>query len=145
MNKNGRKAMENEQQSLPRKILYVEDDPDIRAVAEIALQDVGGFTAAICESGAEALERAAGFGPELILLDVMMPGMDGPATMQALRKITGLETVPVIFMTARLQKSEIEEYQALGALGVIPKPFDPMTLAEQIAEILADAAGGNFR
>ena len=134
-----------EQPGLPQKVLYVEDDPDIRAVAEIALQDVGGFTTVICESGTEAVEKAPGFEPELILLDVMMPGMDGPATLQALRKLPGLERVPVIFMTARLQKSEIEEYLDLGALGVIPKPFDPMTLSEQIAAILADAAGGNFR
>ena len=134
-----------EQNSLPQKVLYVEDDPDIRAVAEIALQDVGGFTTAICQSGTEALERAPGFKPELILLDVMMPGMDGPSTLQALRKLSGLDTVPVIFMTARLQKSEIEEYRALGALGVIPKPFDPMNLSAQIAKILADADGGDFR
>lgn len=134
-----------EQSGLPQKVLYVEDDPDIRAVAEIALQDVGGFTTVICESGTEAVEKAPGFEPELILLDVMMPGMDGPSTLRALRKLPGLERVPVIFMTARLQKSEIEEYRDLGALGVIPKPFDPMTLSEQIAAILADAAGGNFR
>ncbi|WP_048496651.1 response regulator [Marinobacter subterrani] len=119
--------------------MYVEDDPDIRAIAEIALQDVGGFTAALCESGARALEVAPGFDPELVLLDVMMPGMDGPSTMRALRQLPGLETVPVIFMTARLQRSEIQEYQALGAVGVIPKPFDPMTLSEQIAEILTRA------
>ena len=137
--------MESKQQSLPQRILYVEDDPDIRAVAEIALEDVGGFTTAICGSGAEAVERATEFEPELILLDVMMPEMDGPTTMQALRKLDRLGTVPVIFMTARLQKSEIEEYQALGALGVIPKPFDPMNLSEQIAQILSDAAGRDFR
>ena len=137
--------MESKQQNLPQKILYVEDDPDIRAVAEIALEDVGGFLTAICESGAEAVERAPEFEPELILLDVMMPGLDGPTTLQALRELDGMETVPVIFMTARLQKSEIEEYQALGALGVIPKPFDPMNLSEQIAQILADAVGRDFR
>lgn len=134
-----------EQPGLPQKVLYVEDDPDIRAVAEIALQDVGGFTTVICESGTEAVEKAPGFEPELILLDVMMPGMDGPSTLQALRKLPGLERVPVIFMTARLQKSEIEEYWDLGALGVIPKPFDPMTLSEEIAAILADAVGSDFR
>lgn len=127
----------SEQSELPEKVLYVEDDPDIRAIAEIALQDVGGFTARLCESGAEALEAAPAFAPDLVLLDVMMPGMDGPATLKALRRVPGLATVPVIFMTARLQRSEIEEYRALGAVGVIPKPFDPMTLSEQIADILA--------
>lgn len=133
------------EQGLPERVLYVEDDPDIRAVAEIALEDVGGFKTAICESGSKALEQAPEFGPELILLDVMMPGMDGPATLKALRKLSGMESVPVIFMTARLQKSEIEEYRALGAVGVIPKPFDPMTLSEQIAGILADASKGDLR
>lgn len=137
--------MASERNGWPRRVMYVEDDPDIRAIAEIALQDVGGFTAVLCESGAEALEVAPGFDPELVLLDVMMPGMDGPATLRALRQLPDMSTVPVIFMTARLQRSEIEEYRELGAAGVIPKPFDPMTLAEQIAEILTDAAGGNFR
>ncbi|WP_375193663.1 response regulator [Marinobacter sp.] len=130
-----------ERLGLTDKILYVEDDPDIRAIAEIALQDVGGLTARLCESGAEALEQAPDFAPDLVLLDVMMPGMDGPATLRALRQVQGLETVPVIFMTARLQRSEIAEYRALGAAGVIPKPFDPMTLSEQIADILNGPPG----
>ena len=121
------------------RVLYVEDDPDIRAIAEIALQELGGFEAALCESGAVALETAPSFEPELILLDVMMPGMDGPTTLKALRKLDGMAEVPVIFMTARLQESEILEYRELGALGVIPKPFDPMTLSDQIAKILQDA------
>ena len=137
--------MESEHKGLPRRVMCVEDDPDIRAIAEIALQDVGGFTAVLCESGSRALEVAPGFGPELVLLDVMMPGLDGPATLQALRRQPGMSAVPVIFMTARLQRSEIDEYRALGAVGVIPKPFDPMTLSDQIAGILADAAGDNFR
>jgi len=85
---------------LPRRVMYVEDDPDIRAIAEIALQDVGGFTAALCESGTEALAVAPGFAPELVLLDVMMPGMDGRSTLRALRQLPGMAEVPVIFMTA---------------------------------------------
>lgn len=127
------------QKGLPERVMYVEDDPDIRAIVEIALQDVGGFTARLCESGTEALEAAPIFGPELVLLDVMMPGMDGPETLRALRELPVMAQVPIIFMTARLQRSEIEEYRALGAVGVIPKPFDPMTLADQISEILAEA------
>ena len=137
--------MPSEHKGLPRRVMYVEDDPDIRAIAEIALEDVGGFTAALCESGSEALAVAPGFAPELVLMDVMMPGMDGRSTLRALRKLPGMAEVPVIFMTARLQRSEIQEYRDLGAIGVIPKPFDPMTLSKQIAEILADAAGSNFR
>ncbi|HBC37148.1 MAG TPA: hypothetical protein DC045_23155, partial [Marinobacter adhaerens] len=72
------------------RVMYVEDDPDIRAIAEIALQDVGGFEIALCESGAVAVETASGFDPELILLDVMMPGMDGPTTLKALRELDGM-------------------------------------------------------
>ena len=128
-----------EREGLPQRVMYVEDDPDIRAIAEIALQDVGGFTARLCESGAHALKVAPEFDPELVLLDVMMPGMDGPETLRALRELPGMAQVPVIFMTARLQRSEIDEYRALGAAGVIPKPFAPMTLSEQISEILASA------
>lgn len=128
--------MTSELPGMPRRVLYVEDDADIRAIAEIALQDVGGFTARLCESGTEALAVAPEFRPDLVLLDVMMPGMDGPATLKGLRRLPELQGVPVIFMTARLQRTEIAEYLALGAVGVIPKPFDPMTLATEIADIL---------
>lgn len=119
------------------RILYVEDDPDIRAVAELALVDVGGFEVQLCESGQQALELVGNFEPDLVLLDVMMPGMDGPATLNALRNLDGGFDVPVVFMTARLQPAEIEEYRAQGAIGVIPKPFDPMTLAEEIRALVA--------
>ncbi len=119
------------------KVLYVEDDPDIRAIAELALQDVGGFNAALCSSGQQALQVAPEFEPDLILLDVMMPEMDGPETMRRLKSLDATRSTPVIFMTARIQNSEIEEYLALGAIGVIPKPFDPMTLADEIRTLVA--------
>lgn len=122
------------------KVLYVEDDADIRAIAELALQDVGGFSARLCSSGAEAVEAAPDFQPDLILLDVMMPEMDGPETLKALRKIEATQTTPVIFMTARIQRTEIDEYLSLGALGVIPKPFDPMTLADEIRRMYQELA-----
>ncbi len=117
------------------KILYVEDDADIREVAKIALEAVGGFTVKICSSGRQALDEAPGFDPDFILLDVMMPGMDGPTTLNELRKLPGLEEKPVVFMTAKVMRSEIGHYKELGAVDVIPKPFDPMTLAERINEI----------
>nr|WP_323750553.1 response regulator [Marinobacter sp.] len=123
-----------------QKILYVEDDADIRAIAELALQDVGGFTAALCSSGAEAIEVAPGFQPDLIILDVMMPEMDGPRTLQELRKLEATRDTPAIFMTARIQRTEIDEYLSLGALGVIPKPFDPMTLADDIRRLFTEHA-----
>ena len=117
------------------KILCVEDEPDIQAIAKLALETVGGFTIETCSSGREALLKAPEFGPDLILLDVMMPGMDGPETLQALRALPGFETTPVIFMTAKAMASEIQKYKELGALDVIPKPFDPMTLSDQIKAI----------
>ena len=117
------------------RILYVDDDADIREVATLALVDVGGFTLLTCESGSEALLRAEAFTPQLILLDVMMPDMDGPATLTALRALPSLSTVPVIFMTAKVQAGEIAALRAKGVLDVIAKPFDPMALADDIRHI----------
>ncbi len=118
-----------------QRILYVEDEPDIQQVAEVALEMVGGFTLNTCSSGEEAMKEAIGFKPELFLLDVMMPGMDGPTTLKALREQPGLADIPVIFMTAKVQPSEVVELKSLGALEVIAKPFDPMELANQIRTI----------
>ena len=122
------------------RILYVEDEPDIRFVAEMALQAVGGFTVITCASGEEALSAAPEARADLLLLDVMMPGMDGPGTLKALRALPATAHTPVIFMTAKVQAAEVAVYKALGALEVIAKPFDPMTLAAQIQRIW-DAEG----
>lgn len=119
------------------RILYVEDEPDIRTVAQMALEAVGGFTVIACASGREALAAASVADIDLLLLDVMMPGMDGPSTLQALRNLPATAQTPVIFMTAKVQAAEIAQYLALGALDVIHKPFDPMTLSEQITRIWA--------
>lgn len=118
-----------------QKILYAEDEEDIRAVVELALESVGGFTLKSCSSGQEAIREAPGFQPDLILLDVMMPGMDGPSTFRVLRDNPTLADTPVIFMTAKVQSDEVALYKKLGATDVIPKPFDPMTLADQIRSI----------
>ena len=120
-----------------QRILYVEDEPDIQAIARIALEAVGGFVVKTCSSGAQALAEAEDFKPDLILLDVMMPGMDGPATLKALRQQAALAGVPVVFITAKVQSSEVEGYKALGAVDVIAKPFDPMRLASQVSTIWA--------
>lgn len=117
------------------KILYVEDEPDIQTVALMALETIGGFTVQACSSGQEALEAAPEFEPDLVILDVMMPGMDGPATMQALRKLPATANVDMIFMTAKVQSQEIERYLEMGAVDVIAKPFDPMALATQVQAI----------
>ena len=117
------------------RILMVEDEPDIQAVAQVALETVGGFQVEMCSSGKEALDRVLASAPDLILMDVMMPGMDGPSTLQTLRANPATAGFPVIFMTAKVQAHEIARFIDLGALGVIAKPFDPMTLASTIRSL----------
>jgi two-component system, OmpR family, response regulator len=119
------------------RILYVDDEPDIREVTRIALEVVGGFQVETCDSGEAALVKAREYDPDLILLDVMMPGMDGPETLQALRAIDALALVPVVFFTAKAQRSEIAELLALGAIDVLGKPFDPMTIGQALNTIWA--------
>ena len=118
-----------------KRILLVDDDPDIQLVTGMALESVGGFSIRACSSGREALEAAPGFVPDLLLLDVMMPEMDGPATLQALRAIPALARTPAVFLTAKVQPGEIAQYRKLGVAEVIPKPFDPMTLSETVRRI----------
>ncbi len=123
-----------------KRILYVEDEEDIRMVGEMSLVDVGGFEVGACPGGAEALAMAPGFAPDLFLLDVMMPGMNGPSVLRALRDLPGMQDVPALFMTAKIMPAEIAELKAAGALEVIPKPFDPMTLPDEIRAIWARVA-----
>lgn len=122
-----------------QRILYVEDEPDIQAVVRLALEQLGGFEVELCSSGGEALERAAAWRPDLILLDVMLPEMDGPETLRRLREQPATRDIPVVFMTARVQSRELEQFRSLGVLSLIPKPFDPMTLADQIRAIWSEA------
>lgn len=117
------------------RVLHVEDEPDIREVALMSLECVGGMTVRQAGSGREALSQARSFAPDLILMDVMMPGMDGPSTLEELKKSPETASIPVIFMTAKVQSHEVERYRAMGAIDVIAKPFDPMTLPDQIREI----------
>lgn len=124
-------------------ILYVEDDLDIQTVAQIALEVIGGFNLQTCSSGQQAMDAAhSGFAADLILLDVMMPKMDGPSTLAKLREIPQTSTTPVIFMTAKVQAGEVAYYKSLGALGVIAKPFDPMTLSDQVLSLWAKQDAG---
>ena len=115
-------------------VLCVEDDPDIRALVELSLATVGGLRVTSCGSGQEALELFAASRPDVVLLDVMMPGMDGIETFHRLARATD-GVPPVVFMTAKVQPREVERYLALGALGVIAKPFDPMTLAADLRRL----------
>jgi CheY-like chemotaxis protein len=122
-------------QATLKKILLVEDDEDIQAIITVALEVVGGLTLKSCSSGREAQKIASDFQPDMILLDVMMPDMDGPSTLLALRKIPSLSNTPCIFVTAKTQAYEISHYISLGALTVITKPFDPMTLASHLQQL----------
>ncbi len=117
------------------RILYVDDELDFQEVGSLALESIGNFTIKVCKSGQEALEEVVHFDPDLLLLDVMMPIMDGPTTLRKIRQIAGMETIPFIFMTSKIQPHEVAQYRKMGALDVIPKPFDPMTLACTIRAI----------
>lgn len=118
-----------------RRILHVEDDPSIQAVTKLALEVVGGFQVLSCACGQDALDQLQGFAPDFILLDVMMPGMDGPQTLAQIARLIDINRVPVAFMTAKVQPAEIAYYCSLGARDVIIKPFDPMQLASQVRTI----------
>jgi CheY-like chemotaxis protein len=114
------------------RVLHVDDEPDIREVVKVSLDLDPDFTTRSCASGEEALAVAAEWPPDIILLDVMMPAMDGPTTLARLRDNTRTAGIPVVFMTARAQSSDLEHFRSLGAAGVIPKPFEPMTLAASV-------------
>lgn len=123
------------------RILYVEDDADIAEVTCMALSDIGGFHVRHCLSGRKALETFPFYRPQLVLMDVMMPDMDGPETFRQLRLLPQGESVPVIFITAKAQMHEQDAYRALGATGIILKPFDPMTLSAQVTKIWEENNG----
>lgn len=115
------------------RILHVDDQPDIRGIVKLALGKLGGFNVLSCSSGEEALAAAPGFAPELLLIDMNMPGMDGMALLTRFREAgTG---VPAIFFTARINPSDLARYRSAGAIGTLSKPFDPLKLGRQITQI----------
>ena len=118
-----------------KRILYIEDEASIRTIAITVLEAVGGYAVIPCASGREALAAAPSAQADLILLDVMMPEMDGPTTLRALRELPQTAQTPAIFMTAKVQANEVDQYKDMGAVDVIAKPFDPMTLSAQIKDI----------
>lgn len=121
-------------------VLHVDDEPDIREVAALALEMDPDMAVRSASSGQEALDwLASGYEPDVILLDVMMPALDGPGTLERLRQMPQHVSTPVIFMTARAQSHELDRFLGLGAIAVIIKPFDPMTLARQLRDHLASA------
>ena len=118
-----------------KTILYVDDEPDIREVVQMSLSLVEGLDVQVCESGERALQWMPQLQPDLVLLDVMMPGMDGPSTLQKMRTIPTLAKIPVVFMTAKAMPQEVARFRELGAVSVIAKPFDPIQLGNQVVAV----------
>jgi len=123
------------------RILHVDDEPDIRQVVQISLGLDPDFSVRSCASGRDALAVTADWSPDLVLLDVMMPDMDGPTTLAHLRERPATVEVPIVFMTARAQSSDIEHFMSLCAAGVIAKPFDPMTLPSRARDYALRTSG----
>ena len=117
------------------KILYVEDDPNVQAVVKVSLVSIGKFTIKACWNGKEALESIEEFQPDLILSDVMMPEMDGVTMIKILKSDSRYSHIPVVFISARAQKHEVEEYMVHGATHVLTKPFDPITLPNELKSV----------
>ncbi|GHA32754.1 response regulator [Devosia pacifica] len=118
------------------KILYIDDDDDVREVASLSLSLDADLEVRTSSSGREGIALAAEWKPDLVLLDVMMPEMDGPETLKHIKADPELASIPVVFITARAQVHEVHELRAIGAAGVISKPFDPMTLAAEVRQFL---------
>ncbi len=121
---------------MPHKILIIDDEDDIREVAALSLESVAGWEVVTASSGAQGLARAVEHQPDAILLDVMMPGMDGPSTFRELRANPATAKIPVLLLTAKVQSSDQRRFADLGVESVLFKPFDPMTLADQISGVL---------
>ncbi|EGN76183.1 response regulator with CheY-like receiver [Idiomarina sp. A28L] len=117
------------------RVLVVDDEQDIQAIAKLSLERVGGLETLICSSGREAIDKVQVFAPNIILLDVMMPGLDGPATLSILKEKGLVTNIPVVFFTAKVLDKEIEELHSCGAFDVISKPFDPMKLPSILEDI----------
>jgi CheY-like chemotaxis protein len=118
------------------KVLVIDDEPDIRRIARLGLTKVGKMDVVEAANGTEGLARAKAERPDAILLDVMMPGLDGPSTLVRLREDPETAAVPVVFLTAKAIAAEVDRLRALGAAGVLTKPFDPMTLARELRAAL---------
>lgn len=114
------------------RVMCVEDDADIRTILDFSLGGIGGFGLSLCASGPEALERVEAFRPQLVLLDVMMPEMSGPETLIKLRALPVMQGVPIVFLTAKAMQDEVEALLECGATGIIVKPFDAVTLPQNI-------------
>lgn len=121
--------------SLLEKIMIIDDERDLQEIAAFSLATAGNYHVKVCSSGEEALEVLKEFTPQMVLLDVMMPKMDGPTLYQKMKDLPGVQSAVVVFVTAKVEPSALKSYRDLGVKHVIPKPFDPMTLPEQVLAI----------
>lgn len=115
-----------------KRVMHIEDDESIRMITSITLESIGNLEVLSCESGFLGLEKYPEFQPQVVLLDVMMPELDGPDTLEKLKEQYDLEDVMVIFMTAKVQQEELDHFKSIGGFDVIEKPFDPMSLTEKL-------------
>lgn len=118
------------------KVLIIDDEEDIRSIASMSLGILGGIDVVEADGGEDGISKAAELQPDAILLDMMMPVLDGPGTLAKLRENAATKHIPVIFLTARAMTSEVEKLKQMGATGILTKPFDPTTLASQVKAIL---------
>ncbi len=119
------------------KVLIIEDDEDVRSVASLSLSLIGGLQVVEAESGAQGIEKASQERPDAILLDMIMPEMDGTETITALKKNPETASIPIVFLTTRTLSEDSNHMRNLGAVGILHKPFDPMTLASQLRELIS--------
>lgn len=131
--------------TVPKRILIIDDDDDIREVAQVSLEMEGEWEVLSARSGGEGLVEAETEQPDAILLDVMMPDMDGPTTFRHLQANPALRHIPVILLTAKVQASDRRRFADLGVQGVLAKPFDPLLLADQIATVLGRHTAGTTK
>jgi CheY-like chemotaxis protein len=121
---------------MPRRVLIIDDEEDIREVAALSLETVAGWDVMVAGSGAAGIAKARESHPDAILLDVMMPGMDGPTTFREMRTVPEIADIPVILLTAKVQAADQKRFSDLGVAAVMFKPFDPLILAQEIASAL---------
>lgn len=121
---------------VPKHILIIDDEEDIREVAQLSLEMTANWQVSLASSGAEGIDKAKSELPDAILLDVMMPEMDGIATFEKIQAEPALQNLPVILLTAKIQKTDQQKFAQMGVKGYISKPFDPLTLADKVAEKL---------
>ena len=121
----------------PKKLLVIDDEDDIREVARLSLELTEGWAVVSANGEAAGRALAVSMQPDAILLDVMMPDMDGPSTLLALQQMAATKSIPVIFLTAKVQAADRQKFMQLGVRGIIAKPFDPLTLGQQIKDLLS--------